>query len=231
MCNAGALLPTDPRPVKKPNLSYPRLRHACHHQPTLPPLRTPRFLASSATADPRKRSSVIWRRFSLKSGCVRCSPSPAKVWGASTMPSPTRRCSRSTRSFPPPQKKAKRSSSKAGTRSPCSPAFRSGSCASGIASSGSTTRRCRSSRALGTSSSRVHAGRGPRPKEPFFDYTDAPAAAPAGWPAFKPNDSGISRLVYSNMHDYMRRVCTGVMVGKAYKLDVDQGAYFSLSRA
>jgi hypothetical protein len=33
------------------------------------------------------------------------------------------------------------------------------------------------------------------------------------------------------MKDYMRRVARGVVVGKAYKLGVDQGAYFSLSRA
>jgi hypothetical protein len=69
------------------------------------------------------------------------------------------------------------------------------------------------------------------PNELFFDYTVAPSRVPEGWPAYKANDKGFSRSVYMNMQDYMRRVCQGVVVGKAYKLGVDQGAFFSLSRA
>jgi hypothetical protein len=72
-------------------------------------------------------------------------------------------------------------------------------------------------------------GEGKHANEPYFDYTEAPPEEPAGWPAYKPNDSAFSRLVYMNMKDYMRRVARGVMVGKAYKLGVDQKAYFSLT--
>jgi hypothetical protein len=72
-------------------------------------------------------------------------------------------------------------------------------------------------------------GEGKHATEPYFDYTEAPPVEPAGWPPFKPNDRGLSRLVYMDMKDYVRRVARGVIVGKAYKLDVDQKAYFSLT--
>ena len=68
------------------------------------------------------------------------------------------------------------------------------------------------------------------PDELFFDYTSDPPTAPAGWPEFKPNDVGLSRLVYMNMKDFCRRVADGVLVGKAYKLGVAQDAYFTLTR-
>jgi hypothetical protein len=73
-------------------------------------------------------------------------------------------------------------------------------------------------------------GEGPHPKEPYFDYTAMPSTGAAGWPTRKPNDRGLSKLVYANMHDYMRRVARGVMVGKAYKLGEAQDAWFSLTR-
>jgi hypothetical protein len=79
---------------------------------------------------------------------------------------------------------------------------------------------------------RAASGEGPRPKEIYFDYTaPPPPSEPAGWPPFKPNERGASRFVYMDMFDYMRRVARGVVVGKAYKNGVSQGAYFSLSRA
>ena len=62
-----------------------------------------------------------------------------------------------------------------------------------------------------------------------FDYTAAPPGEPAGWPAYKPNESGLSRFVYGNMHDYVYRVARGVVVGKAYRHGVSQDAYFSLT--
>lgn len=68
------------------------------------------------------------------------------------------------------------------------------------------------------------------PGELFFDYTTDPPSAPVGWPAFVPNDVGLSRLVYMNMKDFCRRVARGVLVGKAYKLGVAQNAYFTLTR-
>lgn len=72
-------------------------------------------------------------------------------------------------------------------------------------------------------------GQGEHGREFLFDYTERPPFIPEGWPAFKPNESGFSRLVYRNMKDYCRRVARGVVVGKAYELDVDRNAYFSLT--
>ncbi len=68
------------------------------------------------------------------------------------------------------------------------------------------------------------------PDELFFDYTVDPPGIPPGWPAFSPNDVGLSRAVYMNMKDFCRRVAKGVLVGKAYKLGVSQNAFFTLTR-
>lgn len=70
----------------------------------------------------------------------------------------------------------------------------------------------------------------PHPTELFIDYTTDPPGVPQGWPPFKPNDVGLSRLVYMNMKDFCRRVSKGVLVGKAYKLGVAQNAFFTLTR-
>ena len=69
------------------------------------------------------------------------------------------------------------------------------------------------------------------PEELYFDYTAIPERIPSGFPAFKRNDSGLSNLVYANMKDYMRAVCTGVMVGAAYKKGKPEDAFFVLARA
>jgi hypothetical protein len=71
---------------------------------------------------------------------------------------------------------------------------------------------------------------GPHPGELLFNYTLEPNVTVPGWPEYKANDRGLSRAVYMNMLDWCRKVGPGVLVGKAYKLDVEQGAYFSLSR-
>ena len=67
--------------------------------------------------------------------------------------------------------------------------------------------------------------------EPYFDYTAAPGYQPTGWPAYRPNEWGFSLVVYAHMHDYMRRVADGVMIGKAYKRGKPAGQYFILARA
>lgn len=72
-------------------------------------------------------------------------------------------------------------------------------------------------------------GSGEHGHELDFDYTTAPPAEPAGWPAYKPNELGLSRFVYGHMHDFVRRVARGVVVGKAYRKGVEQDAYFSLT--
>jgi hypothetical protein len=66
--------------------------------------------------------------------------------------------------------------------------------------------------------------------ELYFDYTATPPGRPDGWPEIKPNDRGLSRAVYANMIDYCRRIGPGVLVGKAYKLGVEQKAWFTLTR-
>ncbi|MEQ9318157.1 MAG: hypothetical protein RIF41_03320 [Polyangiaceae bacterium] len=66
--------------------------------------------------------------------------------------------------------------------------------------------------------------------EAYFDYTTAPAAVPTGWPDFKPNDAGLSNLVYRGMKDYMREVATNVYVGEAYKGGRSQKQFFILTR-
>ena len=67
--------------------------------------------------------------------------------------------------------------------------------------------------------------------EAYFDYTDTPEAVPTGWPTYKPNDAGLSNLVYKNMKDYMRKVADNVYVGEAYKLGKTQKQFFILCRA
>ena len=69
------------------------------------------------------------------------------------------------------------------------------------------------------------------PDELFFDYTtEPPRGWPSDWPAYKPNTAGLSRAVYANMKDFCRRVANGVLVGKAFKSGISQGAYFTLTR-
>ena len=72
-------------------------------------------------------------------------------------------------------------------------------------------------------------GEGEHGKELDIDYTTPPPGEPAGWPPYKANERGLSRFVYGHMHDYVRRVARGVVVGKAYRHGVEQDAYFSLT--
>jgi hypothetical protein len=67
------------------------------------------------------------------------------------------------------------------------------------------------------------------PGELYFDYTDKPRVIPSGWPTFKPNESGLSALVYAHMKDYMRSVAKGIVVGTAYKKGKSQNAFFVLA--
>lgn len=67
-----------------------------------------------------------------------------------------------------------------------------------------------------------------RPGELLFDYTRRPSSAQPGWPPVRGNDSGLARLVYGNLHDFMRRVAPGVLIGSAFKLGVPQNQFFVL---
>lgn len=66
--------------------------------------------------------------------------------------------------------------------------------------------------------------------EALFDYTTVPDKAPAGWPEVRPNDSGVSSLVYGGMIDVMRRVSRDLFVGEAWKHGKPSGDYFVLLR-
>jgi hypothetical protein len=63
-----------------------------------------------------------------------------------------------------------------------------------------------------------------------IDYREVPSDHPPAWPEVKSNDRGFSRLVYSGMVDYMRRVARDVFIGSAHRSGKELGNYFVLSR-
>lgn len=66
--------------------------------------------------------------------------------------------------------------------------------------------------------------------EVTIDYTRVPAERPAGWPPVRPNERGLSTLIYGNMIDVLRGVTAEVTVGRAYWKGVPQPNYFVLCR-
>jgi hypothetical protein len=70
---------------------------------------------------------------------------------------------------------------------------------------------------------------GPHADEILFDYTKKAPGSPPGWPPIRGNESGFASIVYGGMQDYCRKVASNVVVGKAYRGDVDRDAYFSLT--
>jgi hypothetical protein len=62
------------------------------------------------------------------------------------------------------------------------------------------------------------------------DYYSVPPQTPEGWPAVKPNDTGVSRVVYGFMHDFLRRVSDHLTIGRAYKHDRRTDNCFVLCR-
>lgn len=65
-----------------------------------------------------------------------------------------------------------------------------------------------------------------------FDYTRLPARTLPSWPEVRPNTAGLSRLVYANMLDYMRRVSSDVFIGSAVaaRTGREMTSYFVLVR-
>lgn len=63
-----------------------------------------------------------------------------------------------------------------------------------------------------------------------FDYTRLPSAHPEGWPNIRGNDVGLSRFIYNNTVDYMRRVARDVFIGSATRRGKELGSYFVLVR-
>jgi hypothetical protein len=63
-----------------------------------------------------------------------------------------------------------------------------------------------------------------------IDYRQLPTEHPPAWPEIAPNDRGVSRLVYMNMVDYLRRVSRDVLIGSAWKRGKPLDSYFVLCR-
>lgn len=63
-----------------------------------------------------------------------------------------------------------------------------------------------------------------------FDYTRVPTSTLPSWPEVRTNNSGLSRLVYGNMLDYMRRVASEVFIGSAVKGGREMNSYFIVVR-
>jgi hypothetical protein len=68
------------------------------------------------------------------------------------------------------------------------------------------------------------------PRELRVDYTNVPSTTPPGWPTVKPNDRGLSNLIYKNLYDYLRFVSRDVAIGFATRLDKPIDSYFILAR-
>lgn len=66
--------------------------------------------------------------------------------------------------------------------------------------------------------------------EVLVDYREIPPRGPDGWPAPRPNDRGLAKLVYKNMVDHLRRVSRHVSIGRAFRPDVAENAWFILCR-
>jgi hypothetical protein len=53
---------------------------------------------------------------------------------------------------------------------------------------------------------------------------------PEGWPAIKPNSSGLQVLVYNKTRDFMRAVSQNVSIGMAFKVEKSMNSWFTLNR-
>lgn len=69
-----------------------------------------------------------------------------------------------------------------------------------------------------------------RPGEVMLDYTRTPDRNPESWPKLKSNETGVSKLVYGGMKDYLRRVSSHVFIGEATKDNKGMNQYFILCR-
>ena len=66
----------------------------------------------------------------------------------------------------------------------------------------------------------------PAQEQLFIDYRSIPDDKFEKWPEMKPNEKGISKLVYAGMQDYMRKVSDRVTVGDAWKNGKKMNDYF-----
>jgi hypothetical protein len=63
-----------------------------------------------------------------------------------------------------------------------------------------------------------------------FDYTRVPSRTLPSWPEVRTNAGGISRFIYGNMLDYMRRVASEVFIGSAVRGGKEMKSYFIVVR-
>jgi hypothetical protein len=63
-----------------------------------------------------------------------------------------------------------------------------------------------------------------------IDYRRVPNEQPPGWPPVQRNDVGVSRLVYMDMVDLLRRVAKDVFIGSAHRDARELDNYFILCR-
>ena len=66
--------------------------------------------------------------------------------------------------------------------------------------------------------------------EVLIDYTQVPTEHPEGWPPIVPNERGVSRFIYGNMIDTLRRVSEHVTIGHAARHGKEIPAWFLLCR-
>ena len=64
----------------------------------------------------------------------------------------------------------------------------------------------------------------------YYNVPPADARLPSGWPPIRPNERGLSRFVYAQMIDYLRRVSDHVTIGRAVRKGKVTNNYFLLCR-
>ncbi|HEY2773074.1 MAG TPA: hypothetical protein VGK20_03355 [Candidatus Binatia bacterium] len=63
-----------------------------------------------------------------------------------------------------------------------------------------------------------------------FDYTMLPEKTLPAWPEVRTNKAGLSRFIYADMLDYMRRVAADVFIGSAVRRGREMKSYFIVVR-
>ncbi len=67
-------------------------------------------------------------------------------------------------------------------------------------------------------------------KEVDIDYRVVPETKPADWPEIRDNNSGLSKLVFGNMVDSLRKVSQHITIGSAARNGKPLGSWFVLCR-
>lgn len=65
----------------------------------------------------------------------------------------------------------------------------------------------------------------------YYETPPEGAPLPEGWPQVRPNERGLSRFVYAQMIDYLRKVSAHVTIGRALRKGKMTGNYFLLCRS